>query len=253
MYRPPHQSETKVLIVDDQPCIRDALRTAIEAAPDLSVCAAVSTAEDAFRVTSEMAVDVVVMEVVLPDAHGLDVAANLLAQHDQVRVVFFSGYDENVFAERAIRSGALGYVMKREPATVVVEAIRHASNDQVYLSRGIASRIVTKAALRRGTTSSSPTDVLTDREVEVVQLLGQGISVADMSERLNLSRKTIETHRRHAKEKLGLNTISELITFAVRWTDAQIHMRPPRPRWQSSLFPAVAASTLLAGLVLPGI
>ena len=214
-------SPTRVLVVDDHPAIRDALAAVIGSCHDLIVCAEARTAEEAFKAVEREHPDVAVVDVSLPDAHGLDLVPNLLARHRELRVVMYSVYDELVYAERAIRAGALGYVMKREPTRVVLEAIRYAARDEVYLSRGMASRIVTKAALRRSTRPSSLTDLLTDREVAVIQLLGEGRSVEDIAERLHLSRKTVETHRRHAKEKLNLDTVPELLMYAIRWTDAQ--------------------------------
>lgn len=209
------------MIVDDHPAIRDALAAVIADSSDLALCAEAESGEQVFRAVEQFNPDVAVVDIALPDTHGLDLIANLLARYPDLRVVVFSVYDERVYAERAVRAGALGYVMKREPVHEVLEAIRCASRGEIYLSRGMASRIVTRAALRRSTQPASPTDLLTDREIAVLQLLGEGNSVENIAERLHLSRKTVETHRRNAKEKLDLDTVNELLLFAVRWTDAQ--------------------------------
>ena len=212
---------TRVLVVDDHPAIRDALAAVITDSSDLVLCAEAESSEQVFRAVERLSPEVAVVDIALPDAHGLDLIANLLARYPSMRVVVFSVYDERIYAERAIRAGALGYVMKHEPVHEVLEAIRCVARGEVYLSRAMASRIVSKASLRRPSRPSAPTDLLTDREIAVLQLLGEGNSVESIAERLHLSRKTVETHRRNAKEKLGFDSVSELLLFAVRWTDAQ--------------------------------
>jgi len=214
-------TRTRVLVVDDHPAIRDALAAVIADSNDLALCAEAKSSEQVFRAVEQFHPDVAVVDIALPDVHGLDLIANLMARYPSLRVVVFSVYDEQVYAERAVRAGALGYVMKQEPVQEVLEAIRCAARGEIYLSRRMASRIVTRAALRRSTKPSSPTDLLTDREIAVLQLLGEGNSVENIAERLHLSRKTVETHRRNAKEKLEFDTVNELLLFAVRWTDAQ--------------------------------
>lgn len=222
MYTSPKPSaRTRVLVIDDHPAIRDALAAVIADSNDLALCAEAESSEQAYRAVDQLSPDVAVVDIALPDSHGLDLIANLLARYPSLSIVVFSVYDERVYAERAVRAGALGYVMKQEPVHEVLEAIRCAARGEVYLSRAMASRIVTRASLRRSTQPTSPTDLLTDREVAVLQLLGDGNSVDSIADRLHLSRKTVETHRRNAKEKLGLDTVNELLLFAVRWSDAQ--------------------------------
>lgn len=214
-------TQTKVVVVDDHPAIRDALASVIANSSDLIFSGEASSGEEAFRVLGKEGADVAIIDIGLPDTHGLDLVENLVAQHAELRIIVFSVYDEDVYAERAIRAGALGYVMKREPVHSVLEAIRCVARGDVFLSRAIASRIVTRSALKRSAEPSSPIDQLTDREVAVFQMLGEGFSAEAISNRLHLSRKTVETHRRHAKEKLGFESVSELLLFAVRWTDGQ--------------------------------
>jgi DNA-binding NarL/FixJ family response regulator len=164
---------------------------------------------------------VAIVDISLNDAHGLDLVQNVRAQYPEVRVVVFSMYDENVYAERAIRAGAAGYLMKSEPTKNIVEAIRSAHEGEVYLSRKMSSRILNKVAMGRTAEPSFAIDELTDREMAVFQMLGQGYSVQEIQDRLSLSRKTIETYRRRAKEKLGFETVSELLQYAVQWTYGQ--------------------------------
>ena len=210
-----------VFIVDDHPAIREAIRDTIEGTIDMEICGEASSSDDAFREIEELQPDVAIVDISLNDAHGLDLVQNVRSQHPEVRMVVFSMYDENVYAERAIRAGASGYLMKSEPTKNIVEAIRSVHDGEVYLSRRMASRILNKVAMGRSSEPSFAIDELTDREMAVFQMLGQGYSVQEIQDRLSLSRKTIETYRRRAKEKLGFDTVSELLQYAVQWTYSQ--------------------------------
>jgi DNA-binding NarL/FixJ family response regulator len=208
-------------MVDDHPAIREAIRDTVEATIDMEICGESSSSDQAFRDIEDLKPDVAIVDISLNDAHGLDLVQNVRAQYPDVRIVVFSMYDENVYAERAIRAGASGYLMKSEPTKNIVEAIRSANDDEVYLSRKMSSRILNKVAMGRTSEPSFAIDELTDREMAVFQMLGQGYSVQEIQDRLSLSRKTIETYRRRAKEKLGFDTVSELLQYAVQWTYGQ--------------------------------
>jgi DNA-binding NarL/FixJ family response regulator len=211
----------RVVIVDDHPAIRDALGSTINSKMDLELCAQASSADEAFRHIEKLQPDVAVIDISLEDAHGLDLVQNVRTQFPKVQVVVFSMYDENVYAERAIRAGASAYLMKSESTQSVVDAIRSVARGEVYLSRTMASRILSKVATRRSSGPNFAIDELTDREMAVFQMLGEGYSVEEITERLHLSRKTVETYRRRAKEKLGFETVAELLQYAVQWTYGQ--------------------------------
>ena len=211
----------RVYLVDDHPAIREAIRDTIENTIDMEVCGETSSSDEAFREIEELQPDVAVVDISLNDAHGLDLVQNVRSQYPEVRMIVFSMYDENVYAERAIRAGAAGYLMKSEPTKNIVEAVRSAHEGEVYLSRKMSSRILNKVAMGRTSEPSFAIDELTDREMAVFQMLGQGYSVQEIQDRLSLSRKTIETYRRRAKEKLGFDTVSELLQYAVQWTYGQ--------------------------------
>ena len=211
----------RVYLVDDHPAIREAIRDTIEGTIDIEICGETSSSDDAFRDIEELQPDVAVIDISLNDAHGLDLVQNVRSQYPEVRTIVFSMYDENVYAERAIRAGAAGYLMKSEPTKNIIEAIRCAHDGEVYLSRKMSSRILNKVAMGRTSEPSFAIDELTDREMAVFQMLGQGYSVQEIQDRLSLSRKTIETYRRRAKEKLGFDTVSELVQYAVQWTYGQ--------------------------------
>jgi DNA-binding NarL/FixJ family response regulator len=209
----------RVVIVDDHPAIREALTDTLSSKMDMEFAGEAESAGDAMRVINKVRPDVAIVDISLKDAHGLDLVQNIRIQYPEVQVVVFSMYDESAYAERAVRAGALGYVMKNSPTQSVVEAIRCAMRGEVYLSRRMASRILTKVV--RGRSSQGfrfSVDDLTDREMAVFQMLGQGHGVDEIAERLNLSRKTVETYRRRAKEKLGFDTVSELLQHAIHWT-----------------------------------
>ncbi len=219
----------KIAVVDDHPAVRDAIGQAVEAQPDMDLVGVAGSAAEAFDLLRTSAPDVAVVDISLGDAHGLDLVQNLRAERPDLEVVVFSMYDEAVYAERALRAGARGYVRKSEPTTAVTEAIRAAAAGEIYLARRAASRILSRVAFGAdrsggGAPEGGPAaglEELTDREMAVFQLLGQGRPPEEIADRLNLSRKTVETYRRRAKEKLGLESVTELLQFAIRWTYAQ--------------------------------
>ena len=208
----------EVLIVDDHPAIREALRSAIDGRIGMRVSGEAGSAERALRLLDRRAPDVAIIDISLDDAHGLDLIAEIRDQYPSVRTLVFSMYDEGVYAERAIRAGASGYLMKRESTDRVAEAIESISKGEVFLSRRMASRILSKVIRQEEYTLASATEDLTDREMVVFEMLGSGYSMSDIANELDLSRKTIETYRRRAKEKLGFDTVSELLQYAVQWS-----------------------------------
>ncbi|MFN3596571.1 MAG: response regulator [Rubricoccaceae bacterium] len=217
----------RVVVIDDHPAIREAVADTVADQPDMDLRGVAGSAAEAFALVRRERPDVAVVDIALGDAHGLDLVQNLRAEHERLEVVVFSMYEAAVYAERALRAGARGYVVKSEPTSAVAEAIRAAAAGEIYLDRRAASRLLaraTSAAPRRDNRNPAPDrglDELTDREMAVFQLLGQGRPPEDIAERLNLSRKTVETYRRRAKEKLGFDSVTELLQFAIRWTYAQ--------------------------------
>jgi DNA-binding NarL/FixJ family response regulator len=208
----------EVLIIDDHPAIREALRSAIDDCLGMRVSGEAGSAERALQLLDRRAPDVAIVDISLNDAHGLDLIAEIRDDYPSVRMLVFSMYDEGVYAERAIRAGASGYLMKRESTERVTEAIQSVSEGEVFLSRRMASRILSKVIRQEEYTLASATEDLTDREMVVFEMLGNGYSMSDIASELDLSRKTIETYRRRAKEKLGFDTVSELLQYAVQWS-----------------------------------
>ncbi|MFO8098593.1 MAG: response regulator transcription factor [Salinibacter sp.] len=211
------EERTEVFLVDDHPAIREALTAAINSKIGMSVVGESATADKAMYFLQRHAPDIVVVDISLNDAHGLDLIRDIRAQFPDVRVIVFSMHDEHVYAERAIRAGASGYVMKAEPPHTVVDAIQTVGRGDVYLSRRITSRILGKVIRQEDYLETSDIEKLTDRELTVFEKLGEGLSVREIAAQLELSRKTVETYRRRAKEKLDFETVAELLQYAVQW------------------------------------
>ncbi|PEN12981.1 DNA-binding response regulator [Longibacter salinarum] len=208
---------TRVFVIDDHPAIREALATTINSKVDMRLVGESGSATQALRQMERNAPDVVIVDISLDDAHGLDLVEEIRDRFPSVRIIVFSMYDESVYAERAIRAGASGYIMKSEPTQNVVNAVKAVSEGDVYLSRRMSSRILSKVIRQQDYQLGSATEKLTDREMTVFQKLGEGYSVREIAAQLDLSRKTIETYRRRAKEKLGFETVAELLQYAVQW------------------------------------
>lgn len=216
------QNTIRVVLIDDHPAIAEALESIIKEQMGMELCGHALTAEEGLALTAKLKPDVAVVDISLSDAHGLDLVQNLRIQVEDVHVVVYSMYDDKVYAERALRAGASGYLMKSEPMHHVVAAIRTVAGGDVYVSRSMASRILSKVALGRTSNPMFEVDELTDREMAVFQMLGEGIPVDDITDKLSLSRKTVETYRRRVKEKLSLDSIEELLQYAIEWRHSQV-------------------------------
>lgn len=202
---------------------------------DIDTCGECGTSEEAFHQVEELGPDVAVVELSLPDAHGLDLIKNIKSQFPEVQVVVYSVYDEFVYAERCLRAGASAYVSKKKSTTTLIEVIRTAHEGEVSLSRKMSSRILARMARGEASEPSFAIDELTDRELTVFQMLGEGYSLSEIQDRLNLARKTVETYRRRAKEKLGLESVSKLLQYALRWTLANGQPRQERKAREEGL------------------
>lgn len=211
----------RVLVVDDHPAIRDAIREAVGTTMDVEVTGEAGSALEALQAIDEQPPDVAIVDLSLKDSHGLNLVQCLRTQYSGIKVIVFSMHDENVYAERAIRAGAQGYLMKHESVDTIIGAIRSVMQGHISLSRQMASRILGKASAGRSVRSCFAIDELTDRETTVFRMLGQGCSVEDIAASLSISRKTVETYRRRIKEKFGLGTVGEVLQFAVQWTHAE--------------------------------
>ena len=212
----------QILIVDDHPMMRDGLAALITAQPDFAVCAQAADAREALQAVEAHHPDLVLMDLSLPGKSGLEAIKDILALAPGLAVLVLSMHDESLYAERVLRAGARGYVMKQEGGKRILEAIRTVLAGKVFVSDALSARILDLFTGRRGAGAASPVASLTDREFEVFQLIGSGRGTKEIAAQLHLSVKTVEVHRVNIKAKLQLTTSSELIHYAVRWAESQV-------------------------------
>jgi DNA-binding NarL/FixJ family response regulator len=208
-------------VVDDHALVREGLARLIDQEPDLCVCAEAADAGQAYDGIVETGPDVVIVDLSLKGDSGLDLIKRLQSLAAPPPVLVLSMHDEAFYAERALRAGALGYVMKRETSGKVIDALRRILTGQLYVSAPIAAQAAEKFLRTRSVSSNSPLDSLTDREIEVFRLIGQGQENRRIAEDLHLSLKTVQTHCAHIKEKLGFENATVLMREAVRWVESQ--------------------------------
>lgn len=213
--------KTKILIVDDHPIVRQGLAELINHEDDLKVCGDAEDASDALGLIKESEPDMVIVDISLKETSGIELIKDIKAQYPDLSVLALSMYDESLYAERALRAGAKGYIMKAEATENVVTAIRKILSGQIYVSDNMAAKMVRKLVGGSPDVGASVIESLSDRELEVFHLIGQGYGTRQVAKRLHLSVKTIETYRAHIKEKLNLADASELLRFAIRWVHSQ--------------------------------
>jgi len=189
---------------------------------DMEICGEAEDSPSAIRGVGEANPDAIIVDISLKSANGLELIKNLKAIHEDIPILVFSMHDETIYAQRALRAGAKAYVMKKESPSKVVDAIRKIIQGEIYVSPSVADQVLHQIVNGPGNVSTSPVDRLTDRELEVVQLIGRGLSSREIAESLHLSVKTIESHRAHVKEKLSLRNATELVQFSVQWVDQQV-------------------------------
>ncbi len=210
----------RIVIVDDHPLFRKGIEQLINSTEDgLVVCGESGNAADAMDVLRKLKPDLVIVDVSLPGANGVELIKNIRAEFSKLPVLTLSMHDESLYALRAIKAGAQGYVMKEEAAENVITAIREVLAGRPYLSRDMSAKLITNFA--GGKTQSSGTDNLSDRELEILELIGKGRDVREIARALHISAKTVETHRAHIKEKLNLKNARQVVRYAAQWVAAQ--------------------------------
>lgn len=219
----PHSTAVRkrVFLVDDHPMMRVGLGHLIERQADLTVCGEAANPEEAIRALPRAQPDIILADLTMPGRSGLEFVKDLLAIAPQVAILVVSMHDEAVYAERALRAGARGYIMKEAGGEAVVAAIRQILSGRAYVSPAMSARLLDNLSGKKPRGSTSPIEKLSDREFEVFQLIGQGKSTRDIAEQLHLSTKTVDVHRSHIKEKLDLKDATSLIRHAVRWVEIQ--------------------------------
>ncbi len=213
--------KTRIFLVDDHPLMRKGLAMTLEAEPDFEVVGQADDAEQALAVFDDVAPDLAIVDVSLPGMNGLELVKHLVARDPDVRVLVVSRHDEALYAERAVRAGAKGYVSKLEADDQIVQAVRHVLRGGIYMSEELKDRMLFGAAVGRKDAMESPLEVLSDRELEVFEMTGRGLPTREIAERLHLSVKTVESYRARIKTKLNLDSGTELMQHAVRWVEGE--------------------------------
>jgi DNA-binding NarL/FixJ family response regulator len=207
----------KVLIVDDYPIVRKGFAEVISREPDLEVCGEAADGPKAIERYRETSPDVIILDLALGTGHGLDVIEQIRAQNDHVKMLVSSSHDESLFAERVLRAGAVGFLHKREALENIVYAVRQVLRGEIYLSARMANRLLHPAAGREAI-EKDPLRTLSNREMEVFEMIGDGLSTLQIASRLQLSPKTVETHRDRIKTKLNVKNTNELVRLAFQWS-----------------------------------
>ena len=218
---PPPSSRRRVLVVDDHPFMRAGLALLINQQADLEVCGEAGNPAEATTAIAQLRPDVILSDITMPGRSGLEFIKDLHATHPDLPVLVVSMHDESIYAERVIRAGGRGYIMKEAGGENLLAALRQVLRGEIYVSPRIASRLVENLSARRPRGSSSPIESLTDREFEIYRLIGEGRTTRDIAAQLNLSPKTVDVHRANLKAKLGLEDMTALVRDAVRWIENQ--------------------------------
>ena len=211
----------RILLVDDHPLMRRGQADLLSREPDLEVCGEAGTAREAMEAIAKLKPDLALVDMALPDKDGLELIKDIQALHPSLPVLAMSMQDESLYAARVVRAGARGYVMKAEGPERLAAAIRTVLSGQVALSPRMSAKVLESMVGPEGKTGDGPEVKLTDRELEVLRLFGEGWSTDEIAGRLHLSPKTVDVHRAHIKEKLSLKTTPEFTRFAIRWVASQ--------------------------------
>jgi DNA-binding NarL/FixJ family response regulator len=209
--------KSRVLVVDDHPIVRQGLGLLINQEADLVVCGEAEEASGAMHVLASSKPDILIVDISLNGPDGIDLLKNIRARYPTLPVLILSMHDESVYAERALRAGANGYIMKQEATERVLVALRMILGGEIYVSNRIANNLVKHYITGSGTMRNSSIADLSDRELEVFRLIGDGHGTRQIAEELHLSVKTVESYQAHIKEKLSLRTARELVQHAIQW------------------------------------
>jgi DNA-binding NarL/FixJ family response regulator len=218
-------NKKRIMIVDDHPLLRQGLRQLIDQEPDLKVCCEADGPQEALRLIQAGPPEVLIMDISMSDqgVSGLDLIRQVRTEVPETAILVFSIHEETVFAERAIRAGALGFLMKQTPSDLVIGAIRRVAKGELVLSGALTQTILRRYLSEGDKSGAKGVGKLSTREYEVLRLAGEGMQPQQISERLGISAKTVETHRFNIRKKLHLSSASELIQFAIR----HVHGREP--------------------------
>lgn len=209
----------RILLVEDHPVVRKGFTALLEEEPDMEVCGETGSAPEAERMAGELSPDLAIVDLSLAEGDGLELVKRLTARYDGIRILVSSIHDEKLYAERVLESGARGYLQKDVPQEELVNAVRTVHSGNVFLSEVMTDRLLRRfVGGKSGVQGDQPLESrLTDRELEIMELIGEGVSSNSIAEKLSISVKTVESHRQNIKRKLNLKTNLELIRWSVRW------------------------------------
>jgi DNA-binding NarL/FixJ family response regulator len=214
-------SRKNILLVDDHPMTRAGVAQLINKQPELRVSFEAGNPSEAFNALSKLKPDLMLTDMTMPGRSGIEFIKDVLAMHAGLPILVVSMHDEMIYAERALRAGARGYIMKEAGGEKLLAAIRRVLSGQVYVSEQLSANLLEGLTGKRPRGSNSPIETLSDREFEIFQLIGQGKTTRDIATQLHLSPKTVDVHRGHIKEKLELRDATSLVRHAVRWMETQ--------------------------------
>ena len=215
------KNKTQVLIVDDHPVVRDGLATIINHERDMNVCGEADDAYQALKTVTELKPDVVVVDISLKNSDGIELTKSIKTKHPKLSVIVLSVRDESLYAERALLAGAQAYLMKDAASENIIKAIRTVLRGEIYVSNTIAKKFLHKVAGDKTGTTKTTIENLSDRELEIFLLIGEGCKASQIAKQLHLSVKTVETYRGRLKEKLHLNSAAELLQYAIKWAKSE--------------------------------
>jgi DNA-binding NarL/FixJ family response regulator len=216
-----NEKKIQVLIVDDHPVVRDGLVTIVNHERDMNVCGQAEDAYQALKAVTELKPDIVVTDISLKSSDGIELTKNIKTRYPELPVIIFSVHDESIYAERALRAGAHAYMMKETVSENIIKAIRTVLNGEIFVSDKILKKFLHNIAGGKADAAKTPMEHLSDRELEIFRLIGEGLKASQIAKQLHLSVKTIETYRTRIKEKLGLVNASELLQYSIRWAKSQ--------------------------------
>jgi len=210
-----------VLIVEDHEIFRLGIRELINHEPDLAVCGEADDVESARTLIRKLRPDLVIIDITLKKSNGMDLIKEISAHYKSMKTLVLSMHDELLYAERSLQAGAQGYIMKQETSRSIVKAIRHILAGNIYVSQEIMDNLLERVRTGQDSLEKPPVDNLSDRELEVLGMIGQGKSTGDIAANMNLSVSTISTYRERIKEKRNLKNAAELVRYAVHWVERQ--------------------------------
>lgn len=209
----------QILIVDDHPMMRRGLTDTLESEPGFEVVLQLERAEQVLDVMDDYELDLMIIDVSLPGMNGIELVKNVIFQNPDQKILVISRHEESLYAERALRAGAKGYIMKFEPSDVLLKAVKKVIGGGIYVSEELNEKLLMNAMHGKKDPEASTVDLLSDRELEVFELIGHGKSSTEIAEQLHLAAKTVETYRSRIKEKMDFKNSTEMIFHAVKWVE----------------------------------